>query len=377
MDELNFNIYNVLILVGIIHGVIFSFIIFFNRKLNSKTNLFLAFTVLTLVFSNLQYWLKDVGLSLNFGLNLFIPFEFLMLPFFYFFVRSYLNKKIIIYKSIILFTPFVLVIIYQIIINSYFVYPKIIDIINLIIEYVSMTFSIVIIVLVFRCIIVYEKENIKYHSSKIKMNTKWLKKVLLIGLILCVLWFLSVSFFESFSKEGYYQYYPLWIGISILIYWIAYGSIFQTYVFNQRIHIRNSILPKNIQQIGGDKKIKYSNVNLFNEIFSYIEKNKLYLNPDLNVSIIANTFNISKGYLSRLISFNSELNFNDYINTLRVEEAKTMLNDKVYNDYTILAIGLESGFNSKTSFYSAFKKFTNKTPNQYKKESEIMNDVNI
>ncbi|WP_162843317.1 helix-turn-helix domain-containing protein [Ichthyenterobacterium magnum] len=240
-----------------------------------------------------------------------------------------------------------------------------------------MTFSIVIIVLVFRCIIVYEKENIKYHSSKIKMNTKWLKKVLLIGLILCVLWFLSVSFFESFSKEGYYQYYPLWIGISILIYWIAYGSIFQTYVFNQRIHIRNSILPKNIQQIGGDKKIKYSNVNLFNEIFSYIEKNKLYLNPDLNVSIIANTFNISKGYLSRLISFNSELNFNDYINTLRVEEAKTMLNDKVYNDYTILAIGLESGFNSKTSFYSAFKKFTNKTPNQYKKESEIMNDVNI
>ncbi len=53
---------------------------------------------------------------------------------------------------------------------------------------------------------------------------------------------------------------------------------------------------------------------------------------------------------------------------MRIEDAKQMLNNRMFNNYTIVAIGLEAGFNSKASFYRAFKKFTNKTPNDYKKD---------
>ncbi|WP_363317970.1 helix-turn-helix domain-containing protein [uncultured Algibacter sp.] len=100
---------------------------------------------------------------------------------------------------------------------------------------------------------------------------------------------------------------------------------------------------------------------------NHIKSNKNYLNPNLSLKILSKELNLSEGYISQLINKNSNLNFNDYINSLRITDAKNMLVDSEYNNYTILAIGLESGFNSKSSFYTAFKKFTGKTPVEYKK----------
>ena len=48
-------------------------------------------------------------------------------------------------------------------------------------------------------------------------------------------------------------------------------------------------------------------------------------------------------------------------------DAKKMLENEEFDNYTVVAIGLESGFNSKTSFYQAFKKHTRQTPSEYKK----------
>ncbi len=59
LEPLNFNPYNIIIIAGIIHGVIFSIILLINRKLKSKTNNFLALTVLSLSLSNLQYMFMD------------------------------------------------------------------------------------------------------------------------------------------------------------------------------------------------------------------------------------------------------------------------------------------------------------------------------
>ncbi len=362
MNDLSFNIFNVLILAGIIHGLIFSFIIFTNKNLKSNTNFLLAFTILSLVLSNLQYWFIDTGVIprnlYDKNLLLFIPFEFLMLPFFFLFVKSYLNKKIIYHESIYLFIPFLLIILYLIFRGFLHTELKIAKIFNLIIEYMSIVFSVTVIVLIFKMLIKYEKENSNYADSKVIIKTNWLKRILYIGLLLCTLWFISLNLLENFFDKGYYKFYPLWIGMAILIYWMGYSAILQKQLFNERKEIRNQKL----------KLVNYNeNSSSYSKIDSLIINNKLHLNPNLSLKTLSKEFNLSEGYISQLINKNSSLNFNDYINSLRVHDAKDMLANNQYDNYTITSIGLEAGFNSKSSFYTAFKKFTGQTPIEYKK----------
>jgi len=72
-----------------------------------------------------------------------------------------------------------------------------------------------------------------------------------------------------------------------------------------------------------------------------------------------------------LVNQFSEKNFSDYINSLRVDEAKKLLKNADFEAYTIVAIGLECGFNSKSTFYTAFKKFTGQTPTAYRKQHSL------
>ena len=243
---------------------------------------------------------------------------------------------------------------------------------NVTLEYISIFFSITIIILVWKYAYTYQKKKPTNSIDKreIRIQSLWLQKTLIFGLLLCIIWFLSINFFRQFMGDGYARFYPLWIGMSVLIYWMAYTAIFQRKIFQERLLLRNELdisIPNN-QKISGTDKHK--NKELLNEIFTWIQDQKVYLNPELQLEDVAKKFNKSKGYISQLISANHELNFTDYINKLRIDESKKILGDPTYSKYTIVAIGLESGFNSKSSFYTAFKKHTGKTPLQYKRSPE-------
>lgn len=96
---------------------------------------------------------------------------------------------------------------------------------------------------------------------------------------------------------------------------------------------------------------------------------KRFLNNDLTLESVASELNVSKGHLSRLVNSHMHISFNDYVNTLRVNEAKIHLQNIDDFDECISRIGLKSGFNSKSTFYASFKKLTGCTPNQFKNNS--------
>jgi AraC-like DNA-binding protein len=166
-----------------------------------------------------------------------------------------------------------------------------------------------------------------------------------------------------FSIERSFLFYPVWISISALVYWIGYAGLNKSNQLLKRINLRK----KRLKAINDDSIIKLEAFSTFEQIENGIKSNKLHTNPYLSLKIISEEFSLSEGYISQLFSKHSNQSFSEYINTLRVADVKDMLINPEYKNYTLLAIGLESGFNSKTSFYSAFKKHTGMTPSQFKK----------
>jgi AraC-like DNA-binding protein len=105
----------------------------------------------------------------------------------------------------------------------------------------------------------------------------------------------------------------------------------------------------------------------------YLDKlNKLmaaeqyYLESDLSLQSLAERLKISPHHLSQILNGKLARNFYDYINELRVAHAKqAMLKNP---QQAIIDIAFESGYNSKNSFYNAFKRHTGMTPSDYRRQ---------
>lgn len=100
---------------------------------------------------------------------------------------------------------------------------------------------------------------------------------------------------------------------------------------------------------------------------TYMQHHQPYRESELTIGQLAERLNIPSNYLSQIINQELSLNFIDYINQKRVEAAKILLASDKYAHYTITAIAGEAGFNSKSAFYVAFKKYEGETPGQYRK----------
>ncbi len=114
-----------------------------------------------------------------------------------------------------------------------------------------------------------------------------------------------------------------------------------------------------------NKKINSDEASSFRaDLDTLIAENELFKNPNLKLNDVANQLNILPHYLSQFLNDNLGKSFSLFINEYRIEEAKRLLTKK--NEYTTEAIGYECGFNSKSTFFTTFKKITGVTPAGYK-----------
>jgi AraC-like DNA-binding protein len=114
-----------------------------------------------------------------------------------------------------------------------------------------------------------------------------------------------------------------------------------------------------------NKKIAHDHAaNLTERLQKIILAEELYKNPDLKLNDLARKINVSSHQLSQLLNDNLSKSFATYINEYRINQACELIaNDSLIK---LEAIGYEVGFNSKSTFYTAFKKLKNTTPTLYK-----------
>ena len=130
---------------------------------------------------------------------------------------------------------------------------------------------------------------------------------------------------------------------------------------------QQEVLPEKYQRMRLDET---ECADIVKRMQKVMEKDKLYLRPDLKRTEIAEAIGVTPAKLSQVFSLYLKENYYDFVNRYRLEEFKRLVKDDAYKRYAILALSEKCGF-KKTSFFSTFRKVEGMTPTEYLKTQNI------
>lgn len=358
--------------------------------------LYLNLLILSISLNNFQSWILERKLFQHkFALDYIeVPWIFLSMPFLYMFLTHYLNIQKKTFNILKIALPIFLVMtVAQITFvlknselhskeNLEYIYEKY----TTTEEIVSFITSISLFVYSFLILLKKEKLFQKIQSFD---NLKWLYIFFKLTSVGYFLWLTALIITVSLNFTDFiFSYYPLRIYTTVLIYWLGYQGIRQLRVLKERKKIREGIqkkssanssesfktIPTDTSRNGTITETQYEkHKEQFEIIDHFIKRKNKFLESKYTLQNLSFDTELSPSTLSVIINNIAGKTFTDYLNEMRVEQAKSLLLDLEYADYTITSVGLESGFNSKSTFYTVFKKHTGVTPFEFKNSLLIAN----
>jgi AraC-like DNA-binding protein len=213
----------------------------------------------------------------------------------------------------------------------------------------------------------YLKNILSYTTGMITLN--WLKVF-------------SISFYVSFlilfilgGLNMIGDFIPFDPYIVVFTFITVFTFVFSFYILNQPAIFGHEVKIINAE----DKKEaeKYSRSGLKDKqaeayletLITYMEEMKPYLDRNLSIQDLSDATGISRHHITQVLNEKHKKNFFTFINEYRVREVIERFNNRKNNNFTILAIAYDSGFNSKTTFNSIFKSQTEMTPSEFREKS--------
>ncbi len=210
-----------------------------------------------------------------------------------------------------------------------------------------------------------KKIFVENYSSGTIATYNWLLQLLIFIGVLYGVAFIK-NLFKYFGDSQYFQVSEIVLSIVTLYFvcWYALKILKYPELFNG-VDSKTK-LTSEIKESDSKNNIDVKEIE---QLTTYMETEKPYLNPSLSIRNLAEEIKMNSRDLSVLINQHLDKHFFDFVNEYRIEEAKLLLKNPTKKEFTVLEILYEVGFNSKSSFNTAFKKHTGLTPTQFRKSS--------
>jgi AraC-like DNA-binding protein len=368
--------------VGMLQGILLGVLLYFHPKSDKTVNRFLALFVFTISIPILM----PVGQQLfSWQIIIFIePFTVVFGPLLYLYVRSF--KEVITWRKAWPHFIFFIVlacfsfVVYNELGSKYppsHTVPKEVTQHPLSFVPVSIRLAqrLLYYFLALRALNAYQRSIRHLFSETSRINLNWVR-YLINGYFVLVL--LTIFFYSLILKRP--ENFSLWVlclgaAVSIYIYIATFKGVSQVTLW-QLIPGKTEETAAEIQQaekLDNKPEVKRKSAisearidEIVTRVLNVVEKEKIYQETELTLQDLAGKLQLPAYQVSLAINEGMRKNFYDLINSYRVEEAKRLLLDESSKNYTILSIGFEAGFNSKTTFNTVFKKFTGQTPTEYR-----------
>ena len=374
--------------LGILQGILLAALIYFHPKSDKAVNIFLAIYIFcTSAIMSLPFIMSVVGWQNSFFIQ---PVPLLPGPLIYLYLRSF-KERITWGKA---WPHFLLFFIFFFI--SYWnlsslgrKYPGAKEIpgaalnslVPLILIYIKPLQQIVYYFLARRVLLSYQRSIRHLFSETSKIDLHW-ARFFVNGYLVLVLTFIVI--FPLMLRYPEHFNLLLLINMAVAtpyIYMATYKGITQPTLWQIQPDLNRETVEKEMHQAGEieidtnelkERKPAKAGLTLekieemVGKITMLMEQEKLYQETELTLHQLASKLHVPTYQISQTLNEGMKKNFYDVINGYRVEEAKRLLLDPKSNNYTILSVGFEAGFNSKTTFNTVFKKFTGLTPTEFK-----------
>jgi AraC-like DNA-binding protein len=358
-----------------------AFLLIFNpQEINKRANKWFGSFILCISFLILDSVLQNSNIKIeNNILTFIINFPtFIIAPILYLSINNYINPtQEWNNKDFFHFSFGYLIILLAL--AFYFIFPNIKNeqaakdsnhIIELLFNIIFCLQIILYFYLSYNKIIKHQKNVLLFSSTIERVDLNWLKYMFIGIIIMGGSWIIDILF--QFGES-----IPIYNFICSLIYllgilFIAYHSMKQKeiYPFNlkEKEELNEIISETDIPEENRKKLLHDDKLEEFkNKLIHLMDNSKPYLDCELSLIKLAALLDVSTHILSYIINCGFNENFYQFINHYRIEEAKRQILNPKMSHLSLLGIGFEVGFNSKTVFNTTFKKYTGLTPSEFKK----------
>lgn len=367
------QIIRIITYAGIVQGPFVAFLLNSRGVRKSRANVFLSVLLVSLSFTvaHLQ-WTVDV--LIHFSVKVYSvgdPTFFLVAPLLWFYTKELTGERVkLSWKSVLHFLPFLSIIILSLSF-SHIESESIVQVLQNSRGFGILLFWIGIVVQFSGYLWAIQQKWIKYQhtleqevSNTENVSISWVRFFMAVFLFINLL-FLFCLFMVIHFKDRSWQGNAIALTFSVSIFALGYKGIRQKEIFNTTL-LNESGNDQNAEAIKQTEPAKFDQA-LIDRLLNFMNEQKPYLDPELTLSDLSKSLQISRGVLSQMINTGLGDNFYNFINKYRVEEVKKLMTDPMMKNLNLLGLALEAGFKSKSTFNLIFKRFTGLTPSEYKK----------